>query len=182
MSLSTTTTVEIAPAGTWAYDPAHSTIGFEIAYMGGTFRGSFADVTAKLDTTGEPAISGSAKVESIKVQDENLTAHLLTPEFFDAERHPELGFESTSLERVGNDLRLEGELTINGITKPVTLEGTIGDPLTDPYGRERIGVQLATTVDRTQFGLKWNVPLPSGDPALSNDVRIVSELFLVKEA
>src|SRR3954452_5322030 len=101
MSLSTTTTVEIAPAGTWSLDGVHSSIGFEIAYLGGTFRGSFADVTAKLDTTGGAALSGSAKVESIRVQDENLTAHLLTPEFFDAERHPELGFESTSLERVG---------------------------------------------------------------------------------
>src|SRR3954471_5943452 len=98
MSLSTTTTVEIAPAGTWAYDPAHSSIGFEIAYMGGTFRGSFADVTAKLDTTHEPSLSGWARVAGVRVQDENLTAHLLGPEFFDAERFPELGFESSSLE------------------------------------------------------------------------------------
>jgi polyisoprenoid-binding protein YceI len=182
MSLSTATTAEIAPAATWALDPVHSSIGFEIAYMGGTFRGSFGDVTAKLDTTGEPSLSGSARVASVKVQDENLTAHLLAPDFFDAERFPELGFESSSLERDGNRLTLEGELTIKGNTKPVTLQGTIGDPITDPYGRERIGVELETTVDRTGFGLTWNVPLPNGNPALSNDVRIVSQLFLTKEA
>jgi polyisoprenoid-binding protein YceI len=182
MSLSTTTTSQIAPAATWALDNVHSSIGFEIAYLGGTFRGSFGDVTATLDTTGEPALTGSARVASIKVQDENLTAHLLTPEFFDAERHPELGFESTSLERDGNELKLEGELTINGISKPVTLEGSIGDPITDPYGRERVGVELGTAVDRTGFGLKWNVPLPSGEPALANDVKIVAQLFFVKEA
>src|SRR3954451_11904625 len=158
MSLSaTTTTVEIAPAATWALDPVHSSIGFEIAYMGGTFRGSFADVTAKLDTTGEPSLSGSARVASVKVQDENLNAHLLAPDFFDGERFPELGFESSSLKRDGNRLTLEGELTIKGITKPVTLEGTVSDPITDPYGRERVAIELATTVDRTAFGLTWNV-------------------------
>jgi polyisoprenoid-binding protein YceI len=182
MTLSTATTVEIAPAGTWAIDGVHSSIGFEIAYLGGTFRGRFTDVDAKLDTTGKPTLTGSARVESVQVQDENLTAHLLGPDFFDAERHPELSFTSSSLELDGKKLSLEGELTIKGITKPVALQGTIGEPVTDPYGRERLSIELETTIDRTDFDVNWNVPLPSGEPALSNDVRLISQLFLTKES
>ncbi len=116
------------------------------------------------------------------MQDENLTAHLLSPDFFDAERHPELSFESEVVGRNGDSLQIEGELTIKGITKPIELEGTVAAPVVDPYGRERVAVELETTIDRTDFGIDWNVPLPSGEPALSNDVHLVAQLFLVKEA
>jgi len=182
MTLSTATTVEIAPAGTWAIDPVHSSIGFEIAYLGGTFRGRFTDVAAKLDTTGEPSLTGSARVESIQVQDENLTTHLLAPDFFDAERHPELSFASSSLTREGNKLTLEGELTMKGVTKPVALHGTISEPVVDYAERERVSIDLETTIDRTDFGINWNAPIPSGEPALSNDVRLISQLFFTKES
>ena len=171
MTSSTATTVEIAPAGTWTLDTVHSSIGFEIAYLGGTFRGRFTDVDASL--SGDQ-LTGSARVESVQVQDENLATHLLAPDFFDAERHPVLSFASTAVGLEGNELSLEGDLTIKGITKPVALNGTIGEPVTDPYGRERLSVELETTIDRTDFGINWNVPLPSGEPALSNDVRLIS--------
>ena len=172
-----TRTVEV-PTGTWAVDPVHSSIGFEIAYMGGTFRGTFSGVEA---TLADGVLTGSARVENVRVQDDNLTAHLQSPDFFDAERHPVLGFTSSELSIEGDRVLVEGTLTIKGVTKPVELTGTIAPPVTDPYGKERIGLELATTVDRTDFGIDWNVPLPSGEPALSTDVTIAAHLFLVQE-
>ena len=167
------------PAGTWALDPVHSTIGFELPYMAGTFRGQFADVEAKLTET---ALTGVARVASVDVKDENLGAHLQSPEFFDVERHPELRFESRELERTGDDLVVRGDLTIRGTTKPVELTGTVAGPLTDAYGRERINLDVSTTVDRTEFGLNWNMPLPNGEPALADEVKLVAELYFVQEA
>ena len=167
------------PAGTWTLDPVHSTIGFELPYLAGTFRGHFTDVDAQL--TAE-SLSGSARVASVDVKDENLAAHLQSPEFFDAERHPELSFASESIRRSGDTLTVDGELTIRGTTKPVELVGTIADPMTDAFGNERTNVQLETTVDRTEFGLAWNMPLPNGQPALQNEVKLVAELYFVRGA
>ena len=182
--MSTTTEIRQAlPTGTWHLDPVHSSIGFEIDYMVGTFRGQFRDATATLVAADDAAtLNGSARVEGIEVKDENLSAHLQSPEFFDAERHPELSFASRELVREGNRLEARGEITIKGVTQPVELTGTITDPIVDPYGRERIGVVLSGTIDRTAFGIDWNAPLPSGEPALANDVTLVADLYFVKEA
>jgi polyisoprenoid-binding protein YceI len=167
------------PTGNWALDPVHSTIGFELPYLAGIFRGHFTDVDAKL--TAE-SLTGSARVTSVDVKDENLAAHLQSPEFFDVERYPELTFVSESVERSGDELKVHGELTIRGITKPVELDGTIADPMTDAFGRERVNITLDTSVDRTEFGLNWNMPLPNGQPALQNEVKLVAELYFVREA
>jgi polyisoprenoid-binding protein YceI len=167
------------PAGTWALDPVHSTIGFELPYLAGTFRGQFTDVDAKLTAD---SLSGSARVASVDVKDENLAAHLQSPDFFDVERHPELTFASDSIVRSGDELKIEGELTIRGTTQPTELVGSIAGPITDGFGRERVNVKLETTVDRTDFGLNWNMPLPNGQPALQNEVTLVAELYFVQEA
>ena len=167
------------PVGTWALDAVHSTIGFELPYMAGTFRGQLRDVDAKLSAD---SLSGSARVASIDVKDENLVAHLQSPDFFDAERHPELTFVSNSIERTGDELKVLGDITIRGTTKPVELTGTIAGPFTDAYERQRLNITLETTVDRTDFGLNWNMPLPNGEPALQHEVKIVAELFFVEEA
>lgn len=169
----------VLPTGSWALDPVHSTIGFELSYLAGTFRGHFTDVDAKLTETG---LTGSARVASVDVKDENLAAHLQSPEFFDVERHAELTFASKEVERSGDDLRIRGEITIRGTTKRVELDGTIADPHTDAFGRERVNLNLGTTVDRTEFGLNWNMPLPSGEPALASEVKLVAELYFVREA
>ena len=169
----------VTSAGTWTLDPVHSTIGFELPYLAGTFRGQFTDVGAQLT---DESLTGSARVGSVDVKDENLAAHLQSPEFFDAERHPELTFASRELVREGNELEARGEITIKGVTQPVELAGTITDPIVDPYGRERIGVALSGTVDRTAFGIDWNAPLPSGEPALANEVKLVADLYFVKAA
>jgi polyisoprenoid-binding protein YceI len=178
----TTETPRAIPTGTWGLDPVHSTIGFEVDYMVGAFRGHFNDVTAKLEAGDVTTLTGSAAVASVDARDENLSAHLQSPEFFDAERHPDLRFESNDVELDGNRVTVRGEITIKGITRAVKLEGALASPITDPYGRERLGLRLATAVDRTEFGLNWNAPLPSGDPALSNEVRLSADLYFIREA
>jgi polyisoprenoid-binding protein YceI len=161
---------------TWVLDPVHSSIGFEVAYAGGAFRGTFREVEAKFD--GE-ALAGSAKVASVDVKDENLGAHLQSPDFFDAERYPELSFESSDIERDGDAVTVRGGINIRGVERPVELKGTINDPITDAFRRDRLGLRLETAVDRTEFGLNWNMPLPAGGDALANEVKISSELYFV---
>ncbi len=174
-----TDTQAVLPTGTWNLDPVHSSIGFEIRYLAGTFRGQFTDVDARVT---EGRLTGSARVASIDVKDETFSAHLQSPDFFDAERHPELKFESRELERSGEELTVRGDITIRGVTKPLELTGTISEPLTDYADRERFGLELEATVDRTEFGVNWNAPLPSGETALPNDVKLVAELYFVREA
>ena len=168
------------PTGTWAADPVHSNVSFEVAYAGtNTFRGSFRDFTA---TLADGRLEGAAKVASVDVKDEQLNGHLQTPDFFDGERFPEVAFRATELRRL-EDNRVEGkgELTIKGTTQPVELEGVIaGEPSTDPFGRERLGLKLETSIDRTQYGVSWNAPNQSGGDYVANDVKLIAELAFVK--
>src|SRR2546421_1904743 len=177
--MTTQTTDQTLPTGTWSADRIHSTVGFAIPYMAGTFQGTFADFEARLS---DGALHGSARVASVQAKDPNLEAHLQSPEFFDAERFPELSFEARDIDRSGDELTIAGELRLKGHTEPVEIKGHTGDPAADPYGGERFGLQLETTVDRTKFGLNWNNPLPSGDPSLANDVTIIVDLQLAKES
>ena len=175
--MSTTETQQAVPTGTWHADPVHSTIGFAVKYMSGTFQGTFSKIEASLS---DGVLSGSADVASVQVKDENLEAHLQSPDFFDAERTPQITFSSKEISRSGDDVSLSGELTIKGHTEPIEAHGQVTDPIGDPFGNERFGLPLETTVDRTLFGLNWNNPLPSGDAALSNEVRIIVDLQLVQ--
>jgi polyisoprenoid-binding protein YceI len=118
----------------------------------------------------------------VDVKDENLAAHLQSPDFFDAERHPELRFVAGDVDLERETVDASGEITIKGVTKPIEVTGTISAPITDAWGNERIGLRLSATVDRTEFGLNWNMPLPTGDQALANTVTILTELQLVKAA
>ena len=175
-------TMTIAPAGTWSLDPVHSRVDFEVSYLAGTFKGEFHEIGAGLTVEDERAsLEGSAKVASVDVKDENLAAHLQSPDFFDAERYPELRFSAAEISLDGDaKVSVEGELTIKGVTKPVAVTGTVSVPIADPYGNERIGLKLTTRIDRVDFGVDWNAPLPSGEPALANQVSILAELQFVK--
>jgi polyisoprenoid-binding protein YceI len=177
--MSTIEQVRALPTGTWNADPVHSDLGFAIDYMAGTFRGSFSTFGAEV---ADGRLTGWADVASVQVKDPSLEAHLQSPEFFDAERHPRLTFASRRIERSGDEVTIEGEITIKGHTEPVELHGTLTEPAGDPFGNERFGLRLSTTVDRTAFGLTWNAPLPTGEPALANEVTLVADLQLVKAA
>jgi polyisoprenoid-binding protein YceI len=176
--MSEQTTQQALPTGTWSADRIHSTVGFAVPYLAGTFQGTFSDFDARLS---DGALRGMAEVASVQAKDPNLEAHLQSPEFFDAERFPQLSFEADEISRSGDELSIAGELTLKGHTEPVEIVGHINDPAPDPYRGERFGLQLEAKVDRTKFGLNWNNPLPSGDPALANEVTIIVDLQLVKE-
>jgi polyisoprenoid-binding protein YceI len=184
MSIVEESTAQFAPAGSWSADPVHSSVAFEVAYAGvNTFRGGFDEFSASLAGGEEPTLDGSARVASVDVKDENLNLHLQSPEFFDAERYPEIAFHATALRRLG-DGRVEGsgELTIKGVTLPVELTGTISAaPVTDPMGRERLGLRLETSIDRTAYGVSWNAPNQSGGDYLAGDVKLIAELALVRQ-
>ncbi|MDX6699340.1 MAG: hypothetical protein QOE65_2737 [Solirubrobacteraceae bacterium] len=179
--MSTTTKVEV-PAGTWSLDPVHSSVTFEIDYLGGAFRGEFREVAAQLavEETGA-RLTGVAQVASVDVKDENLSAHLQGPDFFDAEREPELRFSAEGIALDGETVTVDGEITIKGVTRPVAVTGTVVPPITGMRGEERVGLRVSAAVDRTQFGVDWNATLPGGGQALSNEVRIAAELYFVKE-
>ena len=181
--METLTAAPALEAGTWQIDPVHSRVEFAVGYLAGTFHGTFApfEATLAVGDDGTVTLTGSAGVENIRVQDENLAAHLASPEFFDAEQAPEITFASAGFQPDGAFVSIPGELTIKGIAKPVQLTGSISGPLVDPYGQQRVNIRLETSVDRSAFGLDWNVPLPSGEPALGQDVTIDAELGFVKD-
>ena len=170
----------LAPAGTWVADPVHSNVSFEVGYAGvNTFRGGFREFAA---TLSDVSLAGSATVASVDVKDEQLNGHLQTPDFFDAQQYPEITFKATELSREGTTVRGTGELTLKGVTKPITLEGTIAEaPATDPFGRERLGLRLEATVDRNEYGVSWNAPNQSGGNSLADEVKLIAELALVRQ-
>jgi polyisoprenoid-binding protein YceI len=179
----TSTTNAVAPAGTWTLDPVHSSASFAVKHMVvATFRGRFEefDVTLTADEDGAATITGTVRADTIVVKDDNLGAHLKSPEFFDTERYPEITYVSNAVRREGDELIADGELTIKGNTHPVEARGTITDPTVTFGDVEKIGVTLEAIVDRTKFGLEWNAPLPKGGFALDNDVKLIVELELAK--
>ena len=113
------------------------------------------------------------------VQDENLEGHLLSPDFFDAERFPRVSFASADIRRDGDEIVLEGELEIRGVQQPVTLTGSLAGPVAGPAG-DRIGLHLETVIDRTSFGMTWNMELPGGGSILENEVTLTADLELAK--
>lgn len=178
--MSTTTTQTQVPTGTWTLDGTHSSAGFEVGYAAATFRGRFHELDARLE---EGTLTGSVNAESVDVNDENLAAHLRTPDFFDTANHPEITFVSRSID-VSDDgsVRLEGDFTIKGITKPVTATGRFTHFEQDAFGNPRTGFTLEALIDRTEFDLTWNAPLPGGGFALADDVRLIVDLQLTPEA
>jgi polyisoprenoid-binding protein YceI len=171
--------------GTYGADPVHSVFGFSVVHNGiSTFRGTLDDVSATLKADGdELLLEGAAKVESISIREpEQLRAHVLSEEFFDAANHPEVAFRSSSVELSEDGrARVEGELTIAGKAKQVTAAGTYREPIDGPDGNERVGFELETTFDRRDFGFDWQMELPSGGDVLDWDVTLTVHLELVKE-
>ena len=182
--MSATATATRLPAGTWKVDPTHSSATFAVKHMAvGTFRGGFENLDAALSVSddGAATLRGTVRADSINVKDENLRAHLGSPDFFDTERHPELSFRSDSLQPTDDGLLVEGELTIKGNTHPLQAHGSVSGPSVGLDGSQRLGLTLETTVDRTLYGLNWNAPLPKGGFALANDVKLIVELELALE-
>jgi polyisoprenoid-binding protein YceI len=167
--------------GTYTVDPIHSSLGFSVGYQGvSIFRGTLMQVAGRL---ANGRLEGTAPVESISITTpEAFRAHVLSAEFFDAEAHPEVSFASTSLD-VQDDgrARVRGDLTMKGVTHPIHATGRWTAPATDALGNTRANLALEAVIDRRQWGISWNTPLPSGGDALGNEVTLTIALSLVAE-
>lgn len=182
--MSTQTIKQQVPVGTYVVDPVHSSISFAITHNGvATFRSGFDSYEARLKGGDTAQLEGSVDVDSIQIDEEQLKGHLLSPDFFDAGRFPQLRFESTEL-GVEDDgsVTLRGELEIRGERHEVKASGRFGQIGGDLGSNARVGLSLAATVDRRSFGLDWNAELPSGGEVLDYEVAIAVELELVEEA
>jgi polyisoprenoid-binding protein YceI len=171
------------PAGTWAVDPVHSSISFAVTHNGvTTFRSGFEKYEARLSGGEQPRLEGTVEVASVEIDEEMLKGHLLSPEFFDVQRFPQLRFGSTELS-VGEDgsLRVAGDLEIHGESRKVEASGRFAQLGEDLAGKARVGLSIEATVDRRDFGLDWQAQLPSGGDVLDYAVTISVELELVAE-
>lgn len=162
----------------------HSVVSFAVPYLTNRFRGGFTglDATLEVDDDGNPtSLTGSTRADNLVVRDDNLRGHMLTGDFFDAENAPEMTFRSSEIKRSGDKLTVTGEISLRGTSQPVELSGSIKGPLNDQFGQERLGVELRGSVDRTKFGIDWNVDAQSGGPALGNEVEVEADLFFVRQ-
>jgi polyisoprenoid-binding protein YceI len=173
------------PSAVYNVDPAHSSVGFEVKHMGiATIRGRFGAFEGTIDATGgSPVLQGTVDVATIDTGDTNRDGHLKGPEFFDADQQPKISFNSTATEvGAAGEITLEGEITIKGISKPIELTGEIAENGEDPWGNERIGLELSASIDRREFDLKWNQTLPNGNLLVANDVKLLLGVSAVKSA
>ena len=180
----TATQMVAIPLGRYGLDRLHSHFGFAVKHMVvATFRGEFKDIDATLVSTADGIrLEGSVPVAGISVDHPDLRRHLLSPEFFDVVRSPDIRFVSDDV-RIddGGAVALYGELTMRGVTRPLDVRGTLAGPVVDLAGRARLGLELHAALDRTDYGLSWNMPLPSGGVAVANEVHLTASLALTRE-
>jgi polyisoprenoid-binding protein YceI len=183
MSIVADANAVVIPSGTWEIDPVWSALEFDVRKLGlVTIKGRVPGFTGTIVGGGDPALTGAVDATTITTFDETRDGHLQAPDFFDTQRYPELRFASTSVEADGPELVVQGDLTIKGVTKPVELRGTYAGSDNDPWGNERIGLELTGTVDRTDFGLEWNAPLPGGGFLLPNEVVLKATFAAVRKS
>ena len=172
----------VIPVGVWLADATHSSVGFEVTHMGvSAFTARFATIEAEL-TSGDNGVGlrGTAIADSIDIRDEALLAHVKAADFLDVARHPEITFSSTRFDVSGQELVIHGDLTIKGRTREVEARGTLTPVVSDPTGNVRVGLAVRTTIDRTDFGLDFQLAMPDGSPALGDEVMLIVSLELVK--
>lgn len=183
--MSPTISIDQIPASAYAVDATHSNVGFEVRHMGiATVRGTFHKFEGSIDATGDTLrLEGSVDVASIDTNEPNRDGHLQAPDFFDVQQHPRIKFHSTTTEPAADgSIKLSGEITIKGLTKPIELGGTLGEGGEDPWGNERVGFEVAGVIDRRDFDLKWNQTLPNGNLLVANEVKLVISVSAVKSA
>jgi polyisoprenoid-binding protein YceI len=173
------------PAGTWNVDSVHSSIGFEVKHFGiSTFRGRFTGYEGTIETGDGTLerVQGEVQVDSIDVKDPQLAGHLLAEDFFDAENHPSIAFASTGVRQVEDRYELDGDLTLRGVTRPITLEVEVDGAGEDPYGGHRISLTGSGQINRFDYGIPFNAKTPNGAFVAGEKVRLVLAAEAVKEA
>lgn len=171
MSIDVQSTLGIQ-AGTWTIDPSHSEVGFVARHLMSKVRGLFETFEGQIVTGAEPSATATVDLNSINTRDENRDAHLRSKDFFDVENNGPMTFASTKVEEGGKGLLVTGDLTIKGVTKPVTLDVEYFGTDTDPWGGTRIGFEGTTQISRKAWGVDFNVPMDGGRLLVGDKIDI----------
>jgi polyisoprenoid-binding protein YceI len=177
-------TVTAVPTGTWNVDPSHSEVGFQVKHMGiATVKGKFKEFQGSLTIAedGTASASGTVQVASVDTNEAQRDEHLRSPDFFDAATHEQITFQSTSIEPVDEEtFKIHGDITIHGITKPITLEAVVEGSDVDPWGNTRVGLTATGQINRSDFEMKFNQALGSGNMLVSDKVKLTLDISAVK--
>ncbi len=185
--MSTMTVTTALPAGTWNVDPAHSKVGFAVKHMGiATVRGEFKDFEGTLEIGEDLSTAkayGTVKVQSVDTNEPQRDEHLRSPDFFDADQYPELTFEATEIEALDDDeYRITGNLTMHGVTGEVVLHAEVQGTDVDPWGNQRVGLEVTGQLSRGDYGMKFNQALGSGNVLVADKVKLALDISAVKQA
>lgn len=177
----------LIPTGTWNVDPAHSKVGFGVKHMGiATVRGEFTDFEGTLeigDDLSNAKVYGTVKAQSVDTNEPQRDDHLRSPDFFDAAEFPELSFESTSIEALDDEeFRITGQLTIHGVTNEIVLHAEVQGTDVDPWGNERVGLEVTGQLSRGDYGMKFNQALGSGNMLVGDKVKLALDISAVKQS
>ena len=182
-----TTDITLIPTGNWVVDPAHSRVGFAVKHLGiSTVRGEFKDFQGTLEIgedVSEWRTYGTVKVASIDTAETDRDGHLRSPDFFDAARFPEIAFESTKIEALDDDeFRVTGRLTIHGVTNEIVLHAEVGGTELDPWGNERVGLEVTGQLSRGDYAMKLQQAMGSGNLVVGDRVTLALDLSATKQA
>jgi polyisoprenoid-binding protein YceI len=177
-------TVTSVPTGTWNVDPAHSEVGFQVKHMGiATVKGKFKEFAGSLTIAedGTASATGTVQVASVDTNEAQRDEHLRSPDFFDAASHEQITFSSTEITAVDDEtFKITGDITIHGITKPITLEAVFEGSDQDPWGNTRVGLTVTGQINRSDFEMKFNQALGSGNMLVSDKVKLALDISAVK--
>ena len=182
-----TTIATALPTGTWNIDPAHSKVGFAVKHMGiATVRGEFTEFEGTLEIAEDLSSAkayGTVKATSVDTNEPQRDDHLRSPDFFDVAQYPELRFESTSVEALDDEeFRITGKLTIHGVTNDVVLHADLQGTDIDPWGNERVGLEVTGQLSRGDYGMKFNQALGSGNMLVADKIKLALDISAVKQS
>lgn len=181
--MSTATTATALPTGTWTIDPVHSSVEFAVKHVGiATVKGRFNEFQGQLEVGPDGAVaSGTVEVQSVDTGEKQRDDHLRSPDFFEVDTYPQIAFRSTAITPTGEDeLEIEGEITIHGVTRPIKLVAEVEGTETDHQGQERVGISASAQLSRADFGMRFNAALGSGNLVVSDKVKIQVEVSAVR--
>jgi polyisoprenoid-binding protein YceI len=180
------TTRTVLPTGTWTVDPAHSNVEFSVKHLGiATVRGAFNEFEGSFEVgdDGHARARGTVRTASIDTNEDKRDAHLRSEDFFHAEVHPELSFESTEIRALDEDsFLIHGDLTMRGVTKPIVLEAELQGTEIDPWGNERVALEASGQLNRGDWGLTYNQVLGSGNMLVSDKVKLTLDISAIKQS
>jgi polyisoprenoid-binding protein YceI len=184
-SATATLTPTALPTGTWNVDPVHSSVEFHVKHLGiATVKGQFKEFEGTLDVGPDGSNAyGTVKVASVDTREPQRDAHLRSPDFFDVDQYPEIAFQSTDIRALDEDtFEIDGDLSIHGVTRALTLNATLEGTETDPQGNPRVGLSASAQINRSDYEMKFNMALGSGNVVVGDKVKILLEISAVKAA